>query len=155
MDRRDVSSWLSGPKETLEQQGIDFGYPGERLGFPETGISSVSRPGRRLVALTIDWFSSLFIANAFGASLSNNAHSWLVLNVFTVQILLLTIFTGSSFGQRIMSIGVRRLNEERLDVLGVVVRTLLLLLVIPAVVYDRDGRGLHDKAVGSVVLRIR
>ena len=155
MDRRDVSSWLSGPKETLEQQGIDFGYPGERLGFPETGFGSVSRPARRLVALTIDWFAALFIANAFGSNLSNNAHSWLVLNVFTVQILLLTIFTGSSFGQRIMGIGVRRLNEERLDVLGVVIRTLLLLLVIPAVVYDRDGRGLHDKAVGSIVLRIR
>lgn len=155
MDRRDVSSWLSGPKETLEQQGIEFGYPGERLGFPETGIGSVSRPGRRLIALTIDWFASLFIANAFGSNLSNNAHSWLVLNVFAVQILLLTIFTGSSFGQRILGIGVRRLDEQRLDILGVVVRTLLLLLVIPAVVYDRDGRGLHDKAVGSVVLRIR
>ena len=155
MDRRDVSSWLSGPKETLEQQGIEFGYLGERLGFPETGIGSVSRPGRRLIALTIDWFASLFIANAFGSNLSSNAHSWLVLNVFAVQILLLTIFTGSSFGQRILGIGVRRLDEQRLDILGVVVRTLLLLLVIPAVVYDRDGRGLHDKAVGSVVLRIR
>ena len=155
MDRKDVSSWLSGPKETLEQQGIDFGYPGQRLGFPESGIGSVSRPGRRLVALTIDWFAALFIANAFGVNLSGNAHSWLVLNVFTIEILLLTIFTGSSFGQRIMGIGVRRLNEDRLDVLGVVVRTLLLLLVIPAVVYDRDGRGLHDKAVGSVVLRLR
>ncbi len=155
MDRRDVSSWLSGPKETLEQQGINFGYPGERLGFVKDGPGSVARTGRRLVALTIDWFAALFIANAFGSSLSKNAHSWLVLNIFTIQVLLLTIFTGSSFGQRIMGIGVRRLDDERLDILGVLVRTLLLLLVIPAVVYDRDGRGLHDKAVGSVVKRLR
>ena len=30
-------------------------------------------------------------------------------------------------------------------------RTALLCLVIPAAILDRDSRGLHDKAVGSVV----
>jgi len=33
------------------------------------------------------------------------------------------------------------------------VRTLLLGLVIPAVVTDDDGRGLHDRAAGTVVVR--
>ena len=32
-------------------------------------------------------------------------------------------------------------------------RTLLICLVIPAVVMDSYGRGLHDRAVGSIVLR--
>jgi uncharacterized RDD family membrane protein YckC len=36
---------------------------------------------------------------------------------------------------------------------AIVVRTGLLLLVLPAVVYDRDGRGLHDRAAGTVVVR--
>jgi hypothetical protein len=35
----------------------------------------------------------------------------------------------------------------------VVLRTLLICLVIPALVLDSDGRGLHDRAVDSVVLR--
>ena len=30
---------------------------------------------------------------------------------------------------------------------------LMFLLVIPAVVYDRDLRGLHDRATGTVVVR--
>ena len=30
---------------------------------------------------------------------------------------------------------------------------LLLVLVIPAVVMDEDGRGLHDRAAGTVVVR--
>jgi uncharacterized RDD family membrane protein YckC len=34
-------------------------------------------------------------------------------------------------------------------------RTLLLALVIPAVVYDRDRRGLHDKVGATVVVRVR
>jgi hypothetical protein len=33
-------------------------------------------------------------------------------------------------------------------------RTLLILLVIPALVMDSDGRGLHDRIVGSRVIRV-
>jgi hypothetical protein len=34
-----------------------------------------------------------------------------------------------------------------------IVRTLLLIVVIPAVVWDADQRGLHDKAAGTVLIR--
>jgi hypothetical protein len=33
------------------------------------------------------------------------------------------------------------------------VRTALLLLVIPAVVWDADGRGLHDRVAGTAIVR--
>jgi hypothetical protein len=33
-------------------------------------------------------------------------------------------------------------------------RTVLLLLVVPPLVLDRDLRGLHDKAARTVVLRM-
>ncbi|MCU1514874.1 MAG: hypothetical protein JWO10_1964, partial [Microbacteriaceae bacterium] len=32
-------------------------------------------------------------------------------------------------------------------------RTVLLSLVIPAVIWDLDQRGLHDKAAGTVLVR--
>jgi hypothetical protein len=34
------------------------------------------------------------------------------------------------------------------------VRTLLICLVIPAVVFDEDQRGMHDRAVGTALVRI-
>ena len=34
-----------------------------------------------------------------------------------------------------------------------IVRSVLLALVIPAVIWDADQRGLHDKAVGTVLVR--
>ena len=34
-----------------------------------------------------------------------------------------------------------------------IVRTVLLVLVIPAVIWDADQRGLHDKAAGTVLVR--
>jgi hypothetical protein len=43
----------------------------------------------------------------------------------------------------------------RLSLWRVALRTLLICLVIPAVVYDSDGRGLHDRIVGSRVFRTR
>jgi hypothetical protein len=37
----------------------------------------------------------------------------------------------------------------------VLVRTLLLAVVAPALVIDRDGRAMHDRAAGTVMLRVR
>ena len=36
-----------------------------------------------------------------------------------------------------------------------VLRTALLLLLIPALIWDRDGRGLHDRAAGTAVVHTR
>ena len=35
----------------------------------------------------------------------------------------------------------------------VVVRTVLLCLFLPAMVWDKDGRSLHDKAAGTLIVR--
>jgi uncharacterized RDD family membrane protein YckC len=34
-----------------------------------------------------------------------------------------------------------------------VIRTVLLFLLVPALIWDRDGRGLHDRASGIAVVR--
>jgi hypothetical protein len=33
------------------------------------------------------------------------------------------------------------------------VRTLLLVIIVPAVVWDSDQRGFHDKVAGTVLMR--
>jgi hypothetical protein len=48
---------------------------------------------------------------------------------------------------------VRRVGGGSLDPIRALLRTVLILLVIPAVIYNRDQRGLHDLAVDSVVVR--
>ena len=75
--------------------------------------------------------------------------------VFAVEVIVLTWLTGASFGQRILGLRVVSIQGGRLPLWRVAVRTLLLLLVIPAVVYDDQGRGLHDRMAGSVVMRVR
>jgi hypothetical protein len=70
--------------------------------------------------------------------------------------LLLLSTLSATFGMRLLRIGVTKLGHRGLvSPLLVTVRTVLLCVVIPALIWDRDGRGLHDKAVGTVVIRTR
>ena len=95
------------------------------------------------------------IAKALGQDMGPQQSSLLVLEIFAAQVALSTVLSGASFGQRIMGIGVMSLDKQRLPIGRIIVRTLLICMVIPAVVYDRDNRGLHDKAVNSVVIKTR
>lgn len=110
--------------------------------------------GRRVVALAIDWAASLAITSLFlpiGGSLDS---SLLTLAVFFAEVTLLTWLMGASFGQVLLRLRVQRLDGGRLSLWRVAVRTLLICLVVPAVVFDADGRGLHDRLVGSRVMRV-
>ena len=149
--RRDLAGWLEGPKASLEDQGFEFGYKGQRLGLPESGPGAVAGVGRRFLALTIDWLACVLIANLVS---SGQPPAFLPLVIFFVEVALLTALTGSSFGQRIVGIRVVSLTRGRLDPARAALRTLLLCLVVPPLVFDRDQRGLHDKAANSVAVRM-
>ncbi|MGM0931503.1 MAG: RDD family protein [Actinomycetota bacterium] len=143
VSRRDIGSWLEGPPQSNMQQ-----WPGQRLGLPQSGSGSIARPGRRFVALLIDWLLCYAIANAFlgGGQLA-------ILAVFAVEQLLLVGTLGYSFGHRLLGIQVRKLNGAAPGLLPAVVRTILLCLVIPAAIFDADQRGLHDRAMGTILVR--
>jgi uncharacterized RDD family membrane protein YckC len=108
--------------------------------------------GRRLAALLIDWFASLLVALLF-------THEWgglPALGIFYVEVLLFTSLLGSSAGQRFLRIRVVRVRDQgTVPILAAVIRSILLFLVVPAAIYDRDGRGLHDRAAGTIVVRAR
>ncbi|HXF02452.1 MAG TPA: RDD family protein [Arthrobacter sp.] len=143
VSRRDLGSWLEGPPQSNMQQ-----WPGQRLGLPQSGSGSIARPGRRIVALLIDWLLCYAIANAFlgGGQLA-------ILAVFAVEQLLLVGTLGYSIGHRLLGIQVRKLNGSAPGLLPAVVRTVLLCLVIPAAIFDADQRGLHDRAMGTILVR--
>jgi len=123
-------------------------YPGQRFGLPQTGAGSVSGIGRRLVALLIDWLICEVIAFAAFRS------QYPTLAVFAVEVWLLTSLTGFTIGKRLLGIRVVRIDGKPVGFLWALVRTLLLLCVIPALVYDGDSRGLHDKAANTIVIRV-
>lgn len=152
----------------------DFLYRGNRLGLPESGPGSVPGVMRRLTGLALDWLlATLIVTGAINVGLigqelalaaeRGGEPEGLALTNFTtlttlvvfaaVNILLLTLF-GTSVGRRLVGVGITATGERSWPwSVSVTVRTLLLCLVIPAVVHDRDTRGLHDRAAGTVSTR--
>ncbi|MDP7384097.1 MAG: hypothetical protein QF382_08490, partial [Acidimicrobiales bacterium] len=57
-------------------------------------------------------------------------------------------------GQRLVRLRVVSIDGGRVPLWRVLVRTLLICLVIPAVVYDDDGRGVHDRLAHTRVVRV-
>jgi uncharacterized RDD family membrane protein YckC len=117
----------------------------------QSGGIPFARAGRRFLAITADWLMSWAVGSLFFAQ-EQGRPFWIAL-VFFLQISLLTATTGASAGQRIFKLQVVSYPSLlRLGFLRTILRTFLILLVIPAVVYDSDGRGLHDRIANSAVL---
>ena len=138
---------VSGPANG-SVAGDEPGHPGERLGLPVEGPGSVAGLGRRLLALLVDWGLCLLIAAGFALD-----RVWGPSLVLLVEQTLLVGLLGYSIGHRLLGLTVARLDGAPVGPGRGFVRALLLCLAIPAIVMDRDGRGLHDQAAGTVVVR--
>jgi uncharacterized RDD family membrane protein YckC len=73
--------------------------------------------------------------------------------VFLCEASLLTALVGGSFGQLLVRIAVVRGDRRPVTLSRALLRTALVCLVVPPLIYDRDHRGLHDMAVGTVVVK--
>lgn len=127
-------------------------WPGERLGRPDHGSGSVARAGRRIGAIFIDWASAMLIALAF-TPYESEAYTWVVPLVFAVLQVVFIPTIGGSVGQRLLGMYVVPLTGGWVGVWRPIVRTALLMLVIPALIWDSDQRGFHDKIAGTVLVR--
>ena len=64
------------------------------------------------------------------------------------------LFVGRTLGMYLFGLRIIRVDrEEAVNPWRAVLRTLLLMLLVPAVVFDRDGRGLHDRYTDTAVVR--
>jgi uncharacterized RDD family membrane protein YckC len=124
--------------------------------MPQRGPGSLARFGRRLVAVTVDWFVCTLIAAVLMHYRlgEGGVGPFKPLAVFVLMNLLLVGTLGSTIGHRLLGIRVVRLDGAAAGPVLAVIRTLLLAVVIPAVIWDRDTRGFHDKLAGTVTVRI-
>ena len=129
-------------------------WPGERLGLPEAGPRSIARFGRRLAAIAIDWAVAYGLAWLFFRDAHGTVDGLIILAVFAVLTILFLLVLNGSLGQIILRMRVVPARGGYLGLWRPFVRTILLCLVIPAVVFDRDQRGLHDRAAGTILVRV-
>lgn len=131
--------------------------------MPPSGPGSIARFGPRLVGVVIDWAIATVIAAGvfqtplpFSSPTPQGGNSFAVLGVFAVLNLVLVSTLGYTIGHRVAGLQVRSLGGTgRVLPVQALVRTLLLCLFIPAMIWDRDGRGVHDRVPNTVIARTR
>lgn len=152
VDRKDVASWLQGPGARApgaHRPGEVQEYAGQWLGRPASGPGSVAGFGARLVAFLLD--SVMCAVVAWGIP----REPALTTPIFVLEVLLLTWLVSGSAGQRLRGLAVQRLDGGPVGLPRAALRTFLLALLVPALIWDRDGRGLHDRAAGTLVVHTR
>jgi uncharacterized RDD family membrane protein YckC len=158
-----TGSWLGGDASLPPTSDAPQAHRGELLGLPADGPGALPGLGRRVAALSVDWVLALLVAGALpGPRSSVTLVLWALVGVVAVS---LFAFTP---GQYLLGIRVVAVPGPREAARGAVVspalavgwrrslvRSLLLALVIPGVLADRDGRGLHDRLSSTAVVRTR
>ena len=146
--RRELGSWLEPQRP---QPGARSAYPGERLGRPAEGPRSLATFGRRLVALAVDWGIALLIAGG----LLRNVHlgQFGPLLVLLVENVVLVGTAGATLGHRLLGMRVEGVDGAAPGFVRALLRSVLLCLAIPPLVWDVDHRGLHDRWAATLVAR--
>lgn len=113
--------------------------------------------GRRLAAITLDWLACYGIIAALSGGIGQMTpdRSPIVLALFFSEVTILTALTGASLGQKIFGLRVVRFSDgASVSPLQALVRTIFLVLVVTAVTYDENGRGIHERISKTVLVRV-
>ncbi|HSV65979.1 MAG TPA: RDD family protein [Mycobacteriales bacterium] len=135
--------------------GIDVPR-GRRLGLPAEGPGSLAPLGPRVGAYAVDVLLSALVAGLLTAP--DLPRNWSLV-VFFGSYTFFTATFGQTPGMRLCGLALTRVDGGprvglwRVGFPRAVLRTFALLLVVPALIWDADRRGLHDRITGTAVVR--
>ena len=123
-----------------------------RAGPVGSGPDPVAPFGPRLGAFLIDVFSSALVAGLFTAPELPRNRSLLV---FAVVYFGFTVLSQRTPGMYLLRLAVVRVDRRApIGLWRAAVRTVGVILVIPALLRDRQGRTLHDRITQTAVVRV-
>jgi uncharacterized RDD family membrane protein YckC len=134
-------------------------YRGERIGLPADGRGSLAPTGKRLGAYVVDAVASALVAALFvhrsgGSGTADRLPGTWSLIPFALDYVVGILVAGRTLGMYLFGLRVIRVSRDvAIDPLRALGRTALLLLFIPALVFDRDNRGMHDRLTDTAVVR--
>lgn len=161
--REVAGSWLSGPTSSGNEPEQKF--KGERLGLPEHGAGAFAPLGIRFGALLVDWFLayglvgllvSLGGPGLLGGDSFSAVSSWAVPLLWGAAGVICVWLFAQTPGQALFGIGTARIDaDERVGFLRALVRVVFIFFLLPPLIQDEDGRGMHDRATGTALIRTR
>ena len=127
--------------------------PGAEGGSAAVGVLPMASFGRRAAAFIVDAVLCSLVAGLF--TYPNPPGGWSTV-VFLVAYTAFIGLFGESPGMRLLKIHCEGVADRRPIGLGrALLRTVLIILLVPALLITSDGRRWHDKITGSVVCTAR
>jgi len=117
-----------------------------------TGPDPIAPFGPRLGAFLIDVVASALVAGLFTAPELPRNRSLLV---FAVVYFGFTVLSQRTPGMYLLRLAVVRVDRRApIGLWRALVRTVGVILVVPALLRDRQGRSLHDRITQTAVIRV-
>ena len=123
-------------------------WPGKKFGLPQEGPRSTPTYLRRVAGLAIDWALAVVLSVLFF-----DYNGWWTLALFVLLNVVGGLLLAGSPGHLLAGIRIAPITGGALGLVAPVVRPLLIALVIPALIVDEDQRGVHDRLVGTILVR--
>jgi hypothetical protein len=133
----------------------DEGYPGDRLGLPEAGPGSVATLPRRAAQFVLDALLAGLLAWVF--TFPAPPQNWSLVTWAAIMVVPVAVI-GATPGMVLLGLRVVRLDRPEspgVGLLWTLVRTASVFFLLPAVIVDRDSRGVQDRASRTVVVTTR
>ena len=112
--------------------------------------------GRRMLGVLIDWLMSYAIAIGFFVEFGDSSMGAVVFLIFTAQYLLFAVLGGATPGHRVVGLKIVRFSDGGMPTpLHALIRTGLLVLIVTAITFDHNGRGINERLSNTVLVRTR
>ncbi|PVZ08996.1 hypothetical protein [Actinomycetospora cinnamomea] len=155
---RSVPREDAAPSPHRAAEGADEGaddYPGARFGLPESGPGSVATLPRRAGQFALDALLAGLLALLF--TFPTPPQNWSLLTWALIMVVPVAVIGATP---AMVLLGLRVVRLDRPDTPGVgllwsLVRTASVFFVVPALILDRDSRGLQDRASRTIVVNVR
>ncbi|SIS09564.1 RDD family protein [Williamsia sterculiae] len=150
-----TGSWLSGPESVLGRKPELGEYRGDSLGLPETGPGSLAGSWQRCLGLLVDWLMCGGVSLLFVRFTSPHISTVVLAVWFVIGAVTVALFSFTP-GQFVVGLRVVRVDgRTSIGVVRAVARQVLIVFIVPPLLNDGDGRGLHDRATQTALVRSR
>lgn len=112
--------------------------------------------GRRMLGLLIDWGMSYAIAVGFFAEIGDFSTGTVILIIYFTQYLVFASLGGATPGHRIVGLKIVRFSDGQMPTpLQALIRSILLILIVTAITFDQNGRGVNERLSDTVLIKTR
>jgi uncharacterized RDD family membrane protein YckC len=109
-----------------------------------------------MLGVLIDWLLCVAIAKGFLDGGQRWPEPFVAPAIFALQYLIFAGLGGATPGHRIMGLKIVRFSDGGMPTpLQALIRTGLLVLIITAITFDQNGRGINERLSNTVLVKTR